>query len=131
MSAKEDFVLRALQQGANRAELCREFGISRKTGYKWIRRYQDEGLAGLSDVTRKPHHSPLEISGELVAEIVSVRQAHPRWGAKKIAACATSTLRKKPRVRALFIGFLCERVFCNRSANAGGVTPARLALVLE
>ena len=85
MSLRKDFVLRALAGEETIAALCREFGISRKTGYKWLRRFKDEGVLGLVDRSRRPESSPLETSAELVLEIMAHRQEHPTWGPKKIA----------------------------------------------
>jgi transposase InsO family protein len=85
MGVREDFVLRAAEPGSNVSALCREYGVSRKTGYKWLVRYREEGLAGLSDQSRRPRQSPLSVSGDVVADVVQIRSAHPRWGARKIA----------------------------------------------
>jgi putative transposase len=86
MDVREEFVLRAQAPKANKAALCREFGISRKTAYKWLERYVSGGLGALESLSRRPTTSPLRCSGELVAEIVRLRRAHPSWGARKIAA---------------------------------------------
>ncbi len=58
MSLRTEFVLFASQDGANIRSLCRRFGISPATGYKWLRRWAQEGAAGLQDRPRIPHHSP-------------------------------------------------------------------------
>lgn len=74
------FVLAAREPRSNIAGLCRQFGVSRKTGYKWIERFEQEGIKGLEERSRRPLSCPNRISGEIVCEIVSIRQAHPRWG---------------------------------------------------
>lgn len=66
------------------SELCRRFGISRRSGYKILRRYQQEGLEGLKDRSRAPHHSPQKISAAVEAVLLEARQAHPTWGPRKI-----------------------------------------------
>jgi putative transposase len=66
------------------ASLCREFGISRKTGYKLLSRYFEEDLAGLEERSRTPHHHPHAVSSEVEAQVLTARQAHPRWGARKL-----------------------------------------------
>jgi transposase InsO family protein len=66
------------------SELCRRFGVSRSNGYKWRGRYRAEGPAGLSERSRRPHHSPSRTTGELEAEVLAVRRAHPAWGGRKI-----------------------------------------------
>jgi transposase InsO family protein len=76
---REEFVRLARQADANVSELCRRFGISRKTGYKWLSR-DDVG-----DRSRRPHHSPGRIPDELEAKVLAVRGKHPAWGARKIA----------------------------------------------
>ena len=76
---REEFVALASQRDANVSELCRRFGISRKTGYKWLNR--DE----LTDRSRRPNTSPTRMPAELEAQVVAVRAQHPAWGARKIA----------------------------------------------
>lgn len=88
MGIREEFVLRASAPEANVAALCREFGVSRKTGYKWLARFAEEGVSGLEDMSRRPKESPLAVSGDVVAELVAVRVAHPTWGAKKVLEVA-------------------------------------------
>lgn len=85
MSVREEFVVKALEPGANMSALCREYGVSRKTGYKWVERYREEGLRGLEDLSRRPSGSPLAVSGDVVAEVVLLRREHPEYGPKKLA----------------------------------------------
>jgi len=80
------FVLEAERSGIALSELCRRYGISRPTGYHWIRRYQAEGLAGLEDQSRRPHCSPNQTPAEIVDELVRLRQRKPNWGPKKLLA---------------------------------------------
>jgi transposase InsO family protein len=70
------------------SELCADYQISRKTGYKWVRRHERSGPCGLQDGSRRPHHSPRATDAELVKVLLGVRQRHPRWGAKKLLAVA-------------------------------------------
>lgn len=80
-----EFVCLARCEGANRRELCRRFGISAQTGYKWLRRHEAGELV-LADRSRRPHTSPLCSSAQVEAAVVAVRDTHPAWGARKIAA---------------------------------------------
>lgn len=80
-----EFVMLASLAGANKSALCARFGISRQTGHLWLRRFA-AGEDGFEDRSRRPLHSPRRLSGELEASILSVRDAHPAWGARKIAA---------------------------------------------
>jgi transposase InsO family protein len=86
MSLRTEFIQLAGLAGANLSQLCRRFGISRKTGYKWLKRYREEGESGLGDRSRRPHHSPGRSGEKLEAMIVGVRQEHPAWGGRKIRA---------------------------------------------
>jgi putative transposase len=81
---REEFVLRALEPDANVAELCREYRVSRKTGYKWIERFKARGVAGLADLSRRPHSSPVHATGEAVLNVLEQRRAHARWGPRKL-----------------------------------------------
>ena len=66
------------------AELARRYGISRKTAYKWIERYDAGGPAGLVDRSRRPSHSPQATAEAIVRALLEVRRHHPTWGAKKL-----------------------------------------------
>lgn len=68
------------------AALCRHFGISRKTGYKWLHRYQAEGIAGLAERSRVPHTHPQTISPAVADLLIATRVAHPTWGPRKLLA---------------------------------------------
>jgi transposase InsO family protein len=83
---RREFVRLAMQQGANRAELCRRFGISRDVGYKWLGRFI-AGDGGLQDRSRRPHSSPGRTELELEARVLVIRDAHPAWGPRKIVRC--------------------------------------------
>src|ERR1700743_2314298 len=66
------------------SELCRHFGISRKTGYKILERWEQEGAAGLGDRSRAPHHHPNRTPVRIVQQVLELRHAHPRWGPRKL-----------------------------------------------
>ncbi|MES2384407.1 MAG: IS481 family transposase [Pseudomonadota bacterium] len=81
-----EFVVLASRGGASMAELCRRFGISRKSGYKWLGRYDEQqAQASLSDASRRPRTSPLRSPAAIEEQVVQVRHAHPAWGGRKIA----------------------------------------------
>jgi putative transposase len=65
-------------------ELADQYGISRKTAYKWISRYEESGVLGLADRSTRPHHSPNATAAEVVEAVLALRKRHPRWGAKKL-----------------------------------------------
>ncbi len=84
MSLKMEFVEKASRPGVRMAELCREYGISRETGYKWLNRFKRDGYAGLEEQSRAPHSSPLMKAEELVEAVLEAREAHPSWGPRKL-----------------------------------------------
>lgn len=85
MSQKIDFIEKAVLPGANVSALCAEFGISRQTGYKWLRRYRANGYVALIEESRRPRSSPLATAEEIVVSIVELRDKHPSYGAQKIS----------------------------------------------
>jgi transposase InsO family protein len=66
--------------------LCRAYGVSRRTGYKWVGRFKAAGVDGLKDLSRAPHDHPNAVGEAHEAAILAVRGAHPSWGPKKIRA---------------------------------------------
>lgn len=90
MSQRLEFVLLARQEDANHSALGRCYGISRKTGYKWLARYaagpRGHPEAELVDRSRRPHHHPAQTPPELEAAVLAVRAEHPAWGGRKIKA---------------------------------------------
>jgi putative transposase len=68
------------------AAVCRCFGVSRKTGYKWLERYRAEGVSGLGDRSRAPLHHPQAMPPAIAERCLAVRRAHPSWGPAKVRA---------------------------------------------
>ena len=83
MDERMRFVIR-FQDGETMASLCREFGISRKTGYKILDRYEQSGVEGLCDRTRRPFRYANQLPEQVEAAIVAARREKPSWGARKI-----------------------------------------------
>ena len=83
MDERLQFVARRLA-GEAMAELCREFGISRKTGYKIFDRYQECGIQGLTDRCRRPYRYANQLPFQVENYILNVKREHPSWGARKI-----------------------------------------------
>jgi len=67
-------------------ELCQRFGIARKTGYKWLQRFEEDGLAGLAHQRRTPRSCPPRTDPWAVAALIRLREQHPSWGPKKLIA---------------------------------------------
>jgi transposase InsO family protein len=85
MDERLEFVMLASAQGANVRGLCRRFGISPVTGYKWLERWRAAGQAGLEELSRRPHNSPRRSGSALEAAVLEIRAEHPAWGGRKIA----------------------------------------------
>jgi len=97
---REEFIVRSMQEDRNISALCKEYGISRKTGYKWIKRYQEIG--SLKDQSKRPKKSSSKTDERIEKLILDIRQKLPGWGARKIQA------------------YLCrkeENVPCTRTVN--------------
>ena len=82
---RRELVRLAMQEGANRRELFRRFGIHPDTGYKWLGRWAAK--EDLTDRSRRPHASPARTEASIEERVLAVRDAHPAWGARKIARC--------------------------------------------
>jgi putative transposase len=86
MDQKTQFIADYLRLTLSITELCTLYGVSRKTGYKWIDRYLKSGPPGLEDRSRKPFSSPNQTPQHVVEALIELRQHHPSWGAKKLLA---------------------------------------------
>ncbi|TBL36649.1 IS481 family transposase, partial [Hafnia alvei] len=86
MSLRAEFVALASQDGANIRALCRHYGITPATAYKWLRRFQTEGLVGIVNRSTRPHFSPRRTAEESQALILALALRHPYWGARKLKA---------------------------------------------
>jgi transposase InsO family protein len=84
MSLRSEFVTLARQGDVNVAQLARQFGISRKTAYKWLDRFAAGGVQALDDRSRRPHTSPTRSHHELEQAVLQLRRQHPAWGGRKL-----------------------------------------------
>lgn len=95
MSAqRSQFILESKSGSFSHSELCRRFNISRVVGYKWRSRFDAEGIAGLSDRSRRPKTTSSAVPHEITTKIVAFRTAHPSWGATKIYKILKRELKK-------------------------------------
>lgn len=83
MDQRIEFSMKAMSS-SDFAGLCREYGISRKTGYKWRERFLSHGISGMAEQSRKPLSHAHELPEAIVCEMVRLKQAHPHWGPRKI-----------------------------------------------
>src|SRR5258707_11602407 len=86
MDQRVQFISEFLRHSLSITDLCDLYGVSRKTGYKWIDRYLRLGPEGLVERSRRPACAPNATSQEIVAALIEVRQRHRSWGAKKLLA---------------------------------------------
>ena len=86
MSQRKEFVELARVEEINLRELCRRFGISPTTGYKWLERFRVDGEAGLADLPRRPRRSPGRTGPAIEEMVLKARDAHPAWGGRKLRA---------------------------------------------
>ncbi|WP_246837840.1 helix-turn-helix domain-containing protein [Leptospira levettii] len=84
MDLRFQFVLDSFQTGVNFTQLCAQYGISTKCGYKWKERFLREGKEGLLDKKKTPKNSPAKIAEETILEIIKIKNNRKFWGAKKI-----------------------------------------------
>ncbi len=84
MNERLKFIASYLEAGEPFSCLCERFGVSRKTGYKWVGRYESDGIASLEERSRAPLSHPHAVAGHVVDKILRVRKKHPRWGPRKL-----------------------------------------------
>jgi len=116
MEQRKEFIIAASLEGANISRLCREFGVSRKTGHKWINR-AEMGLP-LCDQSRRPHRQPSKTADESEQRIIQMRLDHPAWGGKTIWAALEA---------AGVDGLPSTKTCCNILKRNGLIDPAESA----
>lgn len=84
MDQRQEFTMLASHPGANISLLCSRFNISRRTGYKWLSRYNESGIEGLKDQSRCPKNAPMQTPDIVEKRIIELRKENPEWGAKKL-----------------------------------------------
>ena len=117
MEQRLEFVQESESRLFTMTELAAEYGISRKTGYKWRARYAAEGALGVHDRSRRPQTSPHATDPEVLALLLRLRQRHPRWGAKKLLAVAAR--------RAPTLDWPCPSTVAAHLKARGLITPRR------
>lgn len=84
VSLRKEFISQAIKPSANISELCRRYKISRKTGYKWLGRFHNDGAKELADHSKRPLYSPKKTSKSVEKQILQTKEKHPYWGARKV-----------------------------------------------
>jgi putative transposase len=128
---RTEFALRSLQPNINFSELCEEYGVSRKTGYKWKSRFQSDGASAMLDRSRRPKASPAQLSERALCRINRIHHRHPHWGPRKIRAIYLNSYREAPSESSF------KRVFeksgwtrkrrMRKSGQSGRVSSGRIA----
>ena len=114
MDGRVGFVAACLEGGESLSELCRQHGISRKTGYKWLGRYREAGAAGLEDRGRAPHSNPRAVGPTVVQAVLEVRHRYPSWGPRKVKAYLDDRCGDRRWPSASTIGNLFDRAGLTR-----------------
>jgi transposase InsO family protein len=109
MHERMRFIVEAEAEEEPFAELCQRFGISRKTGYKWIARYNAQGPGGLEDRSPIARSHPRAVSEEMITLLVEARKAHPFWGPKKLRAWLAAERGEQGVPAASTVGELLKR----------------------
>ena len=81
---REEFVMLARREGSNVRDLCRRYGVSPTTAYKWLERYASQGRTGLADRSPRPHASPGRTLVAMEERVLALRERHPAWGGRKL-----------------------------------------------
>ena len=84
VSERREFVMLAVQEGANKRALCRRWQVGPRIGYKWLRRFEAGGETALADRSRRPLTSPGRTAAEIEEKVVALRREHPCWGGRKL-----------------------------------------------
>lgn len=135
MKIREEFVQHALSGRFPVTALCNAYGISEKTGHKWLKRFKEEGWGGLADRPHVAHERPHKVSLALRSEILSLREKHPTWGPRKLRAVLKRRSPSTSLPASSTIGEILRREGCvrprrtkNRTVGLGIdsiLTPAR------
>src|SRR5216110_2299333 len=84
MDERLRFVRDAQSDRFTMSELCARYGVSRRIGYKWLARYEEEGRRGLADRSRAPRQCPHKTTDRVTELLIASREQHPLWGARKL-----------------------------------------------
>ena len=112
MKIREEFIQHALSGRFPVTALCNAYGISEKTGHKWLKRFKEEGSVGLADRSHVAHELPHRVSLALRNEILSLREKHPTWGPRKIRAVLKRESRSTTLPASSTVGEILRREGC-------------------
>jgi transposase len=121
LNQKSEFILEVKSKNSSFSELCRRYGISRPTGYKWVARFEAAGILGLQEQSRRPHTTARPIPNKIITQIVAYRQAHNSWGATKIRKIILREFKEVPSRRSIHRAQKnCTEIVLSESCLDGG-----------
>jgi putative transposase len=130
MNQRKEFVLKAIHT-SNFRQLCQEYGISPKTGYKWLERFYERGFEGMAEESRRPQRHAKELSEGVICEMIRLKHAHSKWGPRKIRAVYQRIYPKAPSEssfkRVLERAGLVEKRRVRQRSEAGRIHSGRKA----
>ena len=118
MSQRLEFVTLASAEKANIRHLCRCYGLSSATAYKWLHRFQSTGVNGLADRSRRPHQSPSRSAVEMEAAIINLRLKHPAWGGRKLRERLLTLNHTAVPSSSTILGWSARTVFNGQSSTS-------------
>jgi transposase InsO family protein len=121
------FIVEAIYGTSSITDLCRTFGISRKTAYKWLDRYEREGAAGLIDRSRAAHTHPNAMAPATADRLIALRRKHPTWGPRKLLAWLAQREPDLELPAASTVGDLLKRLHLVRARRFRPRVPAMTA----
>jgi len=124
MSQRFEFCTLASSGDVPISDLCRAFGISRQTGYKWLKRFHESGINDLHDRSRRPHHSPFRTCVDVEAMIVSLRKKYPAWGPRKLHRLLRDRLAKHRLPSVVTVARILKRQGLIEAVEPAPVWPA-------
>jgi transposase InsO family protein len=126
MEQKEKFIKEMLKHEKPFNHLCKEFGISEKTGYKWKNRFLEEGKIGLIESSRAPKSNANSLPEKVVIDLLNIKFVHPAWGPKKILAIYQKTHSKSPSLSSVKRVFERAKLVKRRKIRRVQTTTSRL-----
>ena len=96
MDLKQQFIQEMLNAEIPFSHLCKKYGISEKTGYKWKNRFFEQGNAGLIEQSREPLSHPNQLDGDTAAELIALKLTHTTWGLRRFVSFTPDAIPTKP-----------------------------------
>lgn len=125
LNEREKFINSVLTENVTFLELCAQYGISRKTGYKWVARYEADGRRGLQDLTRRPLTTVNAVGEDAIIQAITIKQKHMTWGPKKIRQVIMRNLGEAAAPSVSSVHRILKKANLVRKRRVRSVTPTR------